>query len=176
MRKLKGFRDVGAEALTRERWGAAKFCQGHKRIYMPTSVDSTAEPLVRTISTSISHKDFMRMLEPAWMKGCSLSDIHAVLKRTCIVIIANSYLYCRPATEAEVLAERLSLSSGFSLLCKVGGEQYMAYPKGQRKAREQHELHLWMTAVMDHEGQDMPPKPTDLLLNQVKSRIYPKSR
>ena len=164
MRKLKGFCDVGAEALTKERWGAAKFCQGQMRIYMSNDVDLTAEPVDRTISTSISHKDFMQMLEPAWMKGCSLSDIHAVLKRTCIVIITHNYLYCRPATEAE----RLSLSPGFSLLRKTGGEQYMAYRKGQRNLREQHELHLqweqkWMTAVMDQKGQGMPPMPTETI-------------
>ena len=38
-------------------------------------------------TSDISHKDFMAMLEPAWMKGSSLSDIKAVLKRTGILVL-----------------------------------------------------------------------------------------
>ena len=75
MRKLKGFCDIGITVLTKERWGAAKFPQGRFRIYV-------SEPEAIRGTSNVSHKDFMAMLEPAWMKGSGLSDIKAVLKRT----------------------------------------------------------------------------------------------
>ena len=53
----------------------------------------------------------MAMLEPASMKGCSLSDIKAVLKRAGILVLTNDFLYWRPAREAEVRVQRAPLQN-----------------------------------------------------------------
>ena len=78
------------------------------RVLDSSPTTSKAEAIRGT--SNISHKDFMAMLEPAWMKGSSLSDIKAVLKRTGILVLTNDFLYWRPATEAEVRVERSPLA------------------------------------------------------------------
>lgn len=166
MRKLKGFCDVGNTVLTKERWGAAKFPQGQPRLYISNDVDLSAEPSGR--SMVITHIQFMQMLEPAWMKGSCLSDIKAVLKRTCIIIIiiTDNFIYYRPATEAEVCVECIKLNDAKSLLRRSGGVKYMAYRKGNRDLSEDHHKHLqweeaWMRSIMDNKGENKPPMPTE---------------
>ena len=164
MRKLKGFCDVGNTVLTKERWGAAKFPQGQPRLYISNDVDLSAEPSGR--SMVITHIQFMQMLEPAWMKGSCLSDIKAVLKRTCIIIITDNFIYYWPATEAEVGVECIKLNDAKSLLRRSGGVKYMAYRKGNRDLSENHHKHLqweetWMRSIMDNKGENKPPMPTE---------------
>lgn len=168
MRKLKGFCDVGNTVLTKERWGAAKFPQGQMRLYMVNDLDVSAEPKQVSGMTSISHKEFMEILEPAWMKGSTVSDVNAVLKRTCILIITNQFLYWRLATEAEVRVERMPLDSNMSLLRQSGGEKYMRYRKGERTLPDDFELHArweqaWMKSIMENQGRDMPPLPVEIV-------------
>jgi len=55
------------------------------RVLDSSPTTSKAEAIRGT--SNISHKDFMAMLEPAWMKGSKLSDIKAVLKRTGILVL-----------------------------------------------------------------------------------------
>ena len=154
IRKLKGFCDVGNTVLTKERWGAAKFPQGQPRLYISNDVDLSAEPSGR--SMVITHIQFMQMLEPAWMKGSCLSDIKAVLKRTCIIIIiTDNFIYYRPATEAEVCVECIKLNDAKSLLRRSGGVKYMAYRKGNRDLSEDHHKHFSVGRSLDeeHHGQ-----------------------
>ena len=133
MKKLKGFCDVGNTVLTKERWGAAKFPQGQLRLYISNDLDLRAEP---SRSRILTHSQFMEMLEPAWMKGSSMSDIKAVLKRTGILIVTDNVLYYRPATEEEVCVQSIMLNDSKSLLRKSGGLKYMAYRKGNRDLPE----------------------------------------
>ena len=163
MRKLKGFCDVGNTVLTKERWGAAKFPQGQLRIYMSNNLDLDAEPSGQPLV--ITHSDFMKMMEPAWMKGSVLSDVKAVLKRTCILIITNTTVYYRPATEQDVYVEGVRLDSSKSLLRQSGGLKYLAYRKGNRDLPEDFAKHLqweeaWMRSVMDRSG-PKPPMPVE---------------
>ena len=174
IRKLKGFCDVGNTVLTKERWGAAKFPQGQPRLYISNDVDLSAEPSGR--SMVITHIQFMQMLEPAWMKGSCLSDIKAVLKRTCIIIIiTDNFIYYRPATEAEVCVECIKLNDAKSLLRRSGGVKYMAYRKGNRDLSEDHHKHLqweeaWMRSIMDNKGENKPPMPTETSITSPFSR------
>ncbi len=96
--------------------------------YMSNDLDLDAEPNGQPLV--ITHSDFMRMMEPAWMKGSVLSDVKAVLKRTCIFIITNTAVYYRPATEQDVDVEGVRLDSSKSLLRQSGGLKYLAYRKG----------------------------------------------
>ena len=100
------------------------------------------------------------------MKGSCLSDIKAVLKRTCIIIITDNFIYYRPATEAEVCVECIKLNDAKSLLRRSGGVKYMAYRKGNRDLSEDHHKHLqweeaWMRSIMDNKGENKPPMPTE---------------
>ena len=107
MRKLKSFCDVGNTVLTKERWGVAKFPQGQMRIYMVNYLDLSAEPKHEIGVGTVSHKEFMQTLEVLWVKGSTLCDVNAVLKRTCLLVITKGFLYWRLATEAEVPVERV---------------------------------------------------------------------
>ena len=167
MRKLKGFCDVGNTVLTKERWGAAKFPQGQMRIYMVNDLDLSAEPKYETGMGTVSHKEFMQMLEPAWMKGSTLSDVNAVLKRTRLLVITKGFLYCRLATEAVVPVQRMPLDAHMSLLRKSGGEKYMQYRKGDRHLPDDFPLHVrweeaWMRSIMENKGRDLPPMPVQV--------------
>ena len=74
---------------------------------MVNDLDLSAEPKHETGMGTVSQKEFMQMLEPAWMKGSSLSDVNAVLERTCPLVITKGFLHWRLATEAEVPVERV---------------------------------------------------------------------
>ncbi|CAJ1444831.1 unnamed protein product [Effrenium voratum] len=157
MRKLKGFCDVGNTVLTKERWGAAKFPQGQLRLYMSNDIDLAAEPSFENAGYSISHQQFMQMVEPAWMKGSSISDVMAVMKRTCVLLITNDFLYWRLPSEKEVRVERKRLDESKSLLRSSGGLKYMQYRKGDRSAPADLDLHLrweraWMTSIMENKA------------------------
>ena len=172
MRKLKGFCDIGNTVLTKakERWGAAKFQQGQTRIYISNELDLTAEPRPKRNVTTLSHKDFMQILEPAWMKGSSVSDIEAVLKQTCILIMTKRFMYWRPATESEVSVDRIDLPG--SLLRESGGQKYMDYRKGNKNLPEEFVSHVkweqaWMTSGMERGGKDMPPLPTETITHSL---------
>ena len=108
LRKLKGFCDVGNTVMTKERWGAAKFSQGQLRIYVSNDLDLSSEPLTRGSGHTINHDTFLKMIEPAWMRGTGASDIHAVLKRTCILVVTNKYFYYRPPTDQPVSVFQLT--------------------------------------------------------------------
>ena len=172
MRKLKGFCDIGNTVLTKERWGAAKFPQGQFGIYVSNDLDLTAEPEAIRGTSNISHKDFMAILEPAWMKGSSLSDIKALLKRTGILVLTNDFLYWRPATEAEVRVERVLLQNK-SLLRASGGSKYMQYRKGYRDLPQDYPTHIkweeaWMKSVMEQHGEGMPPMPREINVSSFR--------
>ena len=81
---------------------------------MVNDLDLSAGPKYEIGMGTVSHKEFMQMLEPAWMKGST------VLKRTCLLVITNGFLYWRLATEAEVPVERMPLDAHMSLLRKSG--------------------------------------------------------
>ena len=72
MRKLKGFCDVGSTVLTKERWEATKLPQGQMRTTW--SMISTFQQSLNRLE-AVSHKEFMQMLEPAWMQGSTLYDV-----------------------------------------------------------------------------------------------------
>ena len=91
MRKLKGFCDVGNSVLTKERW-AAKFPRAKSGCTCPMT-STCAEP-TDLQGLSIPHEDFFKVVEPAWMRGSSVSDIKAVFKRTCILLVTEKYIYC----------------------------------------------------------------------------------
>ena len=98
------------------------------RIYMVNDLDLSAEPKYEIGMRAVSHKEFMQMLEPAWMKGSTLSDVNALLKRTCLLVITKDtkdFLYWRLATEAEVPVERMPLDAHIIAAKVRGGEKYM---------------------------------------------------
>ena len=133
MRKLKGFCDVGNTVLTKERWGAAKFPQGQLRISMSNDLDLDAEPNGQPLV--ITHSDFMRMMEPAWMKGSVLSDVKAVLNAH--VSSSSRTPLCTTALQLNnVYVEGVRLDSSKSLLRQSGGLKYLAYRKGNRDLPE----------------------------------------
>eukprot|EP00434_Breviolum_minutum_P017406 symbB.v1.2.015367.t1/scaffold1145.1/size135521/4 len=146
--------------------------QGQFRIYVSNDLDLTAEPEAIRGTSNISHKDFMAILEPAWMKGSSLSDIKAVLKRTGILVLTNDFLYWRPATEAEVRVERVLLQNK-SLLRASGGSKYMQYRKGYRDLPQDYHTHIkweeaWMKSVMEQHGEGMPPMPREINVSSFR--------
>ena len=109
----------------------------------------------------------MAMLEPAWMKGSSLSQVLAVLKRTNILTITSNTLYYRRATEEEVCVQGVLLNESKFLLCQSGGVKYMAYRKGNRDVPEDLAKHLkweeaWMRSVMENKGAFKPPMPVEI--------------
>ena len=83
----------------------------------------------------------MQMVEPAWMKGSSVSDVMAVMKRTCVLLITNDFLYWRLPSEKEVRVERKRLDESKSLLRSSGGLKYMQYRKGDRSVPADLDLH-----------------------------------
>ena len=132
MRKLKGFCDIENPALTKERWGTTKFPQGQPRIYICNDFAANAEPAPKKNTSFITHKQFLEMLKPAWMKGSTMSDVEAILKRTCLLLITKEYIYFRPAPKKEVLVERLSLPNSASLL---RDSEYLQNRKGNGSFR-----------------------------------------
>ncbi|CAE7035340.1 unnamed protein product [Symbiodinium sp. CCMP2592] len=154
-RKIKGFCDVGNTVLTKERWGAAKFPQGQMRFYVSNELQSEAEPLSRSSGNSISHKTFLEILEPAWMKGTGVSDITAVLKRTCLLVFTDNYIYYRPATDKQVWVERILLDDSKSVLRQSSGPKYNQYRTGYRAPADPAHVEwerAWMASVMDNRG------------------------
>ena len=67
IKKKKAFSDVSdTEALTKERWTAAKFVQNQLRIVIDNSYDPLQEPSMPTdLNPTISHESFMKMIRPA---------------------------------------------------------------------------------------------------------------
>ena len=108
----------------------------------------------------------MEMLEPALMKGSSMSDIKAVLKRTGILIVTDNVLYYHPATEEEVCVRSIVLNDSKFLLRKSRGLKYMANRKGNRDLPEDFAKHLkweeaWMKSIMENKGAFKPPMPVE---------------
>ena len=91
-KKIKAFTDVGnIEAMSKERWGAAKRVKGQLRMYCVNDFDAQREPkddmpiLQKRAGQHgfVSHKDFMAMLDNAWfsreandskLEGCSQTN------------------------------------------------------------------------------------------------------
>ena len=103
MNKLKAFTDVGlGEAMSRERWGAAKWVAQQLRIYCVNDfsdhVDKEAGTLTReeilgVAVEYISEKMFVEMLECAWHKEASLAHVRAIMKRTNILVNTSKYIH-----------------------------------------------------------------------------------
>jgi len=107
VRVLKSFLDVALrEAITRERWGAAKFARNQPRMICDNKWDPEEEPKMivngerkpLTVGyKGTTHKEFLKMIRPAMPEKCCDSDIEAVCKRANIILNTDHYIYVRPA-------------------------------------------------------------------------------
>ena len=73
IRNMKGFADVGCIAMTRERWGAAKFVQGQMRLFVCNHFDFTPwlvkHQRIRAGCTfHMKHEDFLAVIKPMFPK------------------------------------------------------------------------------------------------------------
>ena len=169
IKKLKAFADVGLEeAMTKERWGAAKFVMQQLRVWCVNDFDANAEPKDNmapdTNKSTIAHQEFMDTLAPAWPKDTSKENILAVLKRSSICINTrthnHTYLYVRPAGDKEVSVQRVRLPADASFLRPAAGERYIQYRHGNKEPHSSFQEHLdweqaWLTALL--EDKRLPP-------------------
>ena len=128
VKKLKAFLDVGeVEAMTRERWGAAKFVKSQLRIAVDNSFDDGAEPDGE--NTTISHENLFKMILPAVMPGQSMAHYMAILKRANIILNTKNCLYYRPAIETEIEVVRVKVNN-LDFLKPESKDKYSTYLRG----------------------------------------------
>jgi hypothetical protein len=161
--RWKAFTDVGlTEAMTRERWGASKWVRGQLRLWAVNPFDAQNEPDEGNV---IAHHRFMEIIDPLWGKDMDLESKHAVLKRSCLIVITDDWLYYRIATRDAVEVPRLSLldkcGAEISLIASsarpvVGNwlNQVLELPTDHQQQLEWEEA--WMKAVMSNGGMDVP--------------------
>lgn len=175
-KKIKAFTDVGnVEAMSKERWGAAKWVKGQLRMYCVNDFDSQREPkddmpiLQKRAGqhSFVSHKDFMAMLDNAWFsREANDSNIMAVLKRTHLFVNTNTFLYVRPAGEEKPVM-RIPLNDKTDLLHVDSRVLYDFYRKGGADLPSNFEEKVlfeekWMTAAMAGKPDEAPKRVTIL--------------
>ena len=154
--KFKAFTDVGlVEAMTRERWGAAKWVRNQLRLFAFNRHDRRAEP---SAGDTVGHDAFMRIIEPLWHIDFDDDSKMAVVKRVCVVIITEDWCYWRVAGGTKRSVPRVKLGSA-----ATGGSRYLladctlpvldAWKGNCLVLPEDHDEHLefeerWMTAAM----------------------------
>lgn len=174
-KKIKAFTDVGnIEAMSKERWGAAKWVKGQLRMYCVNDFDAQREPkddmpiLQKRAGQHgfVSHKDFMAMLDNAWFsREANDSNIMAVLKRTHLFVNTNTFLYVRPAGEEKRPVMRIPLHDKTDLLHEHSRVVYDFYRKGgadlpsnfEEKVRFEEK---WMAAAMAGKTEEVPKRET----------------
>lgn len=176
-KKIKAFTDVGnVEAMSKERWGAAKWVKGQLRMYCVNDFDSQREPkddmpiLQKRAGqhSFVSHKDFMAMLDNAWFsREANDSNIMAVLKRTHLFVNTNTFLYVRPAGEEKRPVMRIPLNDKTDLLHVDSRVLYDFYRKGGADLPSNFEEKVlfeekWMTAAMAGKPDEAPKRVTIL--------------
>ena len=97
---LKAFLDVMVEeAMTRERWGAAKFVRGQARFacdnkYDPAAIDDEDPNL--TLDT------FLAAIRPAFPPNMCKPDVMAILKRASVILNTRDHIYVKLAARPEI--------------------------------------------------------------------------
>jgi len=115
--KWKAFTDVGlVESMSRERWGASKWVRNQLRMFACNPFDDGGEPID---GSTVSHAQFMDILEPLWCKDMELESKIAILKRACLIVVTREWVYWRVASEDEVAVKRLKL------ICDTDGSKSM---------------------------------------------------
>jgi len=104
--KWKAFGDVGlTESMTRERWGASKWVRNQLRLFAFNPFCDDSEPAQ---GNTVSHDQFMKILDPIFGKEVDEESKLAVLKRSCFVVLTNEWVYWRVATRDLVEVPRVN--------------------------------------------------------------------
>ena len=161
--KWKAFGDVGlTEAMTRERWGASKWVRNQLRLFAFNPINTQGEP---EQGSTVTHAQFMNIIDPCWCKEMDEESILAVLKRSCMVVVTKRWCYWRPATENEVVVKRRHLEVGLGgvegLLSPTASDVVSAWKEERSACPEDYEEQLafeeqWMNAAMSKGSLEIP--------------------
>ena len=106
---LKAFYDMSLkEAMSYERWGAAKWVRNQLRIGLDNKWDTAIEELVMTRNPEaplMTYEEFMDMIKPALPKNISQADAAAVVKRTSVVVNGKKRVWVKLAKETRVMCK-----------------------------------------------------------------------
>ena len=161
--KWKAFGDVGlTEAMTRERWGASKWVRNQLRLFAFNPINIKGEPQQ---GGTVTHEQFMKIIEPCWHRDMDEESSLGVLKRSCMVVITKRWCYWRPSTENEVDVKRTKLEVGLggvegllnpsaSAVVSAWKEERSAFPEDYEEQLAFEEQ--WMNAAMSKGGLQIP--------------------
>jgi hypothetical protein len=158
VRVMKSFLDITLrEALTRERWGAAKFVQNQPRMICDNKWDETAEPKMvvngerrpwKVGFPGTDNKQFMEMIRPAMPEKATLSDIEAVCKRATIIVNSYDFVYVRPAgLSADVTIVRYKKEG---MYITEGAKKALERYTDHKEKRDQKTLDHLIEEEQDH--------------------------
>ena len=103
---LKAFLDVMMEeAMTRERWGAAKFVRGQARFAADNKYDADMIPEGESTpwpTTEVDLRAFLNIIRPAFPKDMCQPDIMAVVKRASVILNTKEYVYVKLAAQPGI--------------------------------------------------------------------------
>jgi len=113
--------------------------------------------------TFVPHKDFMDLLAIAWHKDATEANVHAVLKRTAVMVNSRQYLYWRLPGAAAARVPRIPLGDKLDFLREDSRAVYDAYRKGSKSLPVDFASSLkweadWMEAAMGG-ARSHPPVP-----------------
>ena len=162
--RWKAMTDVGlVEAMSRERWGAAKWVQNQARFFAINAHDDSMEP---PEGATIKHGQFMFLIHPMWGERIDEESKLAVLKRSCLIVVTKDWLYWRPPTQDEVDVERIKLGTAatpfsMKLLHPSAGPLYEGYRANKVEFPEDYEEqlaweHTWLNAVLSKGALPIP--------------------
>lgn len=183
--KWKAFCDVGlVESMTRERWGASKWVRNQLRLWAVNPFDDTME---RDEGDRVPHGEFMFLMNPLWHKHMDHESKLAVVKRSCIVVVTNRWIYWRPAGEEEVDVKRLRLNTSETgntnkLVDSSANDVVSSWKEGKLKLPDDHEEQLaweecWMNATRSCPKASCPFRVFgNLLLSECKGQTTPLAR
>ena len=144
---LKAFLDVSQfQAMTRERWGAAKFVRGQARFASENMYDEQAVPswddwrglnvLPEKKAKEKRNQFLFDMLRPTFPKGMSKANVNAILKRATVVMNTKDYVFERLAgVESDVTRE---VKRGHFITKQAGTTLYNYYEKQITRDAEEY--------------------------------------
>lgn len=175
VKKMKAFLDVGdLAAMSRERWGAAKWVQGQCRIACANQYDRDAEPRVNDPAgfhdEAVTHVEFMEMLRVTFPADTSAVNKMAILKRGAIIVNTKKWLYIRLPSEVEHNVRRVRLPDNASYLTEEGGRVYMESKRGKTatSAADFEEAVAWELLWMETAFPQEPDLPEEVGAPGVK--------
>ena len=162
MRKVKAFMDVGeTEAMSKERWGAAKWVKGQLRIMIDNAYFPGAEP--HHDRDSVEHADFYNMIVHAFLPGQQRQHYMAIFKRAAIVLNTKEWVYVRLPGEREVPVRRKRVDC-VDYLNSDAKPIYAAYKNGDRETPTGHADAVgWERKWMHHAFAKHAKKPSALV-------------